>query len=289
MAHARYYKTLFVPSLEGQHLLWKNEIVKIATRVDEIVQLGNIIGTSEEMKDTANYGSNLATMNYTLLWRATFSNWTQIIGPNEILALNFPEEWTNKKTNKLLRERWFSKETAGAYQTASVNKNRLVTHGGLTYGEWVNIGKPETAQEAADLLNKKYNGSLYQGECYRLDGKPSYAANPIFADPLWELYGSWVTAHEDPPFGQIHGSGGLNTIEGRQALTAPYSVLNHIDNASYTNFGSIITIKGKPFFSVSPDIPKDKIIRRMIRPWQVYIEKVPVVDLRDELFEDDSE
>lgn len=284
MPTARYYKSLFIPSLEGQYLLWKKEVLEVAKRVDEIVQMGNIIGCNEVMADKRNRGPNNALINYILIWRASYYTWTQLIGPNEIMALNFPDLWTCEATNKLIRDNWFGTFTDAKFQTATVNKKRLVTHGGLTYGEWLSIGKPETAEEAAEELNKKYNGTLYQGECFKLHGRPNYYANPIFADPLREVYGSWITAPDDPPFGQIHTENGLNTIEGRDTLNAPLSLMGYLDDVKYTSFGSVVTIRGKKFTSIAPEIPMDDIIKIMPKNWSIYVEKIPVIDIRDEIF-----
>ena len=284
MPRARYYKTFFLPGLEGQYLLWKNEAAKIAARVDEIVQMGNLIGCSERMKDKERLGPNLATLNYIALWRSTYSNWTQLIGPNEIMALNFPDEWTNMDSNRILRRRWLE-DTESPFLVASSNKGRLVSHGGLTYGQWVAIGRPTEAKEAARLLNEKFSKSLYLGRSYRLGNVPNYSADPVFADPVWELYPSWISAPEPMPFHQVHASGGLNTQLGHEALTAPFSLFSHVE-VNYLSFGSLLTLPdGGKFYSLSPEFPRDEIIKWLPTPWRFYIEKTPVVDMRDEIFE----
>lgn len=288
MPKARFYKTLFLPPIEGQHLIWKNSYAPIAGKVDEIVQLGNLVGCSDRMKDNSYNGPNAAVLSYIALWKSTYSNWTQVVGPNEIMALNFPDEWTNIESNRLLRRRWLTdhKKNWSAFLTAGVNKGRLVTHGGLTHGEWVKIGKPKTAEEAAERLNDKYCGTLYQGKCFKLNKRPNFSANPIFADPVMEVYPSWITAEEDTPFDQVHSGGGLNTIQGRLALNEKYSLLLHVDNVRYFSFGSLVEITGHTFLSIAPDITKDKIIRKLPEPWNVYIEKIPVIDMRDDYFID---
>lgn len=287
MPRARFYKTLFLPPLEGQYLMWKNEFSQFANKVDEIVQLGNIIGITDRVKDSADRGPNQAALNYIALYRSTFPNWTQLIGPNEIMALNFPDEWTNAESLRLLRRRWLL-DDPNLFVTAAVNKKRLVTHGGLTYGEWVEIGRPETPEEAAGLLNEKYARTLFQGDCMKTTGRPSFSANPIFADPIREVYGSWITAPVAPPFHQLHSSGGLNTAEGRNALS-PFSLLEHVDGVRYTNFGSVVDIRGALFTSVYVDFPKNSLIKKLPRPGQPLLEKIPVIDLRDEIFDDSSD
>lgn len=285
MAKARYYKTMFLPSINGQYLLWTKEYKTLAARVDEIIQLGNVIGITDRMKDSDERGPNLALLNYLLLWRSTFPEWTQIIGPHEILALNYPGEWTNPASNKILRRRWLEGQGKENFQVAAVSKNRLVTHGGLTYGEWRSIGSPTNPHEAARLLNDKYHGTLHQGNCYALGGKPSFSANPIFANALMEIYPSWITAGEPMPFHQVHGSTGLNTIEGRQYLDSEYSLISYADTVRYYNHGSYVVIGDKAFVNVAVDFPQETLIKKLPEPWTPYIEKMPVVDVRDELFE----
>jgi hypothetical protein len=284
MARARFHKTFFMPSLEGQFKLWKNELSTINPKVDEIIQLGNIIGCSPLTKDKETRGPNEALLNFIGLWRSTYSNWTQIIGPNEILALNFPDEWTNMTSNRILRKRWLEGEL-GRFQVASVSKGRLVTHGGLTYGLWCELGRPTDVHEVARLLNERYAGSLYQGPCYRLGNGPNFAANPIFAHPYRELYPSWITSQEPMPFKQIHGSLGLNSVDGRAALQDSFTSLEYLEKVSYTFYGSVVTVRGgKTFLNVAPEFPVDKLVSYVPSPWRLYIEKIPVVDLRDELF-----
>lgn len=283
MPRARFYKTFFLPGLEGQYNLWKMEARLIASKVDEIVQFGNLIGCSPRMADKERLGPNLTVLNFIALWRSTFSNWTQLVGPNEIMALNFPDEWTNTESNRILRRRWLE-DVEGRFLVASSNKGRLVTHGGLSHGQWVELGRPATAKEAAALLNEKFSGKLSLGRAFRLGQIPNYSVDPVFADPVREVYPSWLATPDPMPFSQIHSGGGMNTPEGREALTAPFSLLTHLD-AKYMNFGSVATLPDGPqFISIAPEITTRNIIKYLPPPWRFYIEKTPVVDLRDEIF-----
>lgn len=284
MARARFYKTLFIADVAGQYKYWKTELATIVNKVDEVVQLGNLIGCSDLVKDKTKIGPNLTVLNYVALWRSTFPNWTQIMGSNEILALNFPDNWTNAETNRLLRRRWLT-DGEDKFLVASTNKHRLVTHGGLTHGQWVDLGRPETAEEAARLLNEKWTGSLYFGEAYRLGDPPNFRASPIFADPVREVYSSWLTSGEPAPFSQVHAAGGLNTQVGHEALSSSFSNFEFIEEARHTNFGSVVKINGAEFTALTQEMPRDYLFTRLPEPWEVYIEKVPVVDKRDEIFE----
>lgn len=286
MPVARYHRTLILPGLEGQWRLWNKDIKNYARKMGEIVQLGNLVGLNDELKDGEYRGPNLALLNYIALWRATFPQWTQLVGPNEVMCLNFPGEWTNTVATRQLRRLWFGGDHDEQYRmhTAAVNKGRLVTHGGLTHGQWVEIGRPTDANEAARLLNEKFDRQLYLGDCYSLGGTINFASNPVFADALRELYLSWLVSGEDMPFSQIHGSPGLNTIEGRGFLKSEYAEFFEECTIRYYNHGSLVSLGEKHFLNVAIEFPKNKAINHPPPPWTWYIEKMPVIDSRDEIF-----
>lgn len=284
---ARNYKTLFLTDLNGQYKMWKTSVLGVCNSVDEVVQMGNIVGCSDAASDIprrGRRGPNLSMLKYVLLWRATFERWTQLVGPNEIAALNYPDEWTGPDSNDYLRNAWLMDGSRVGMKTAAVNKNRLVTHGGMTYGEWLDIGKPDDPEVAAQRLNEKYNSTLYQGECFVLNQRPNFAANPIFCDPVMELYPSWVTAPVAPPFGQVHTQG-YNSVFGREALQSNFSMAKFVDDVVFTNYGSRIELKGSFFFSLSQPIPDDEIVSSYPNGWRMYVEKTPVVDLREGILE----
>lgn len=246
-------KTLIVPSLDGQYKLWKNDLVLEANEANEIYQLGNLISINDNFKDKEVKGPNRAILGFIDLFKSTTTQWHQIIGTNEITALNFPDNWTNKYSLRFLKRWWFDD---GFFKVADVSKNRLVTHGGLTYGEWVNIGRPETAREAAGLLNEKYAKTLYQGECFKLGNGPNYAANPIWSDPYIELYNSWLTTTEVCPFNQLHGSAALNRPFAREMINSELTPLFFLSSLSFRKWGSIAQIKGAYFTAVDLDLEK---------------------------------
>lgn len=242
------YRTLFISGVHGQFRLWKRNIEPEINTSDKSIQLGNIIGCNGYAKDKGDRGPNNAILKYNKMAAMKNIEWVQIIGSNEMAALNFPEEWLCLESRKFLRDLWFdSKSTA---KVADVDKGRLVTHGGLTYGEWISIGSPKDAKEAAERLNDRYLKTLYQGDAYKLTGKPNFSANPIWADPLLETYGSWITAPVECPFNQIHGSSNLYLKENRSLTTDPNSLISYADKVSFNNYGSIVTIKDRKFTSV---------------------------------------
>jgi hypothetical protein len=268
-----YNRTLFLTSIKGQYKLWRRELAPACNRADSIVQFGNVIGCNSLVKDKEQFGANEATLKFVLLYRSTQENWIQLVGTNEIAALNLPTEWTNSTSRKILRDAWLGANPT--MKVAAVDKGRLLTHGGLTYGEWLSIGSPENVYEAAEKLNEKYAGTLHQGSCFKLDGIPNFAANPIWADAITEVYGSWITAPVPMPFDQVHGAGNINSEEGRLALGEKSSLLNHADQIRFRKFGSIVTVKKMQFTAIDIQLP-DNIVTMIPQHQSLYIEKTQV-------------
>lgn len=246
-------KRLFIAELEAQFMIWRKVIVHEATKVDEVFQLGNILSISENMKDGEKYGPNESILNFVDLYSGTHDGWKQIIGPNEITILNQPGRWTNDRTDHKLRSKYFSEDPF--FKIAEVSGSRLVSHGGLTHGEWISLGRPETASEAAKLLNEKYARSLYMGESYLITGKPNFSANPVFADPLLETYPSWIGSEDSCPFPQMHAGRSLNSRVGRAMVASDFGILRFIDKVSYRRTGSYALINGAIFGNVSLNLP----------------------------------
>lgn len=262
-------RTLIIPSLNGQYRLWKNHLVLEANKADEVIQLGNIVSVSDNIVDKEVKGPNRAILGYIDLYKSTTNRWKQLVGPNEITALNFPSEWTNKYSFRYLKQWWFDDYFL---KVATVSKNRLVTHGGLSYGEWVNIGRPDTAQEAADKLNEKYHKTLHQGKAFKLGDGPNYAVNPIWADPYFELYNSWLTTTETLPFNQMHGSGSLHNAVARKLINDENSTLSLLDKISFRKWGSIANVKGSFITGVDLDL-EDKLLPSFPKGKAVLMEK----------------
>lgn len=270
---SEFKKTIFLSGTYGQYKAWRNVMAPACNLADEVIQLGNTISCSNNLKDRENQGPNEAILKYLMLYRATEHNWVQLVGTNEIAAFNFPEEWTNATSRKMLRDGWFSKEPTMV--TAAVNKGRLVTHGGLTFGEWIEIGKPDTAEEAAARLNEKYAATIYQGPSYKLGNSPNFYANPIWADPLIETYPSWVTAPIEMPFDQVHGSTTANNRFARQLIGDKTSILNHLDSVRYPRYGSRVYVKGREFLGINIEYP-DKLVDSLPNSQSIYIEKTRI-------------
>lgn len=269
------HRTLFIADMHGQYNVWKNNVTVAANESDTVIQMGNLIGCNDFAKDHKTRGPNEAIVTFAKIWNATDERSVQLVGPNEIMALNSPGEWTNSTTDKNLRDAWLPQDAPMI--TAYVDKGRLVTHGGVTYGEWVKIGKPETADDAAQRLNEKYFRTLNQGSSLALGNVPNFAANPIFADPILETYGSWITAEERCPFPQIHAEKSLTRKESRALVTETgvFTLQGYVENPSYRSFGSLCEIREQVFIAVDLDL-EGKIINRLTRPKNLYMEQAIV-------------
>jgi len=244
-------RTLYVAELQGNSGLWRELVSQEAQKADRVVQLGNFLGM----------GQSMAARNKTLLklvnaYRYTQEDWLQIAGPNELVALNYPEKITDAEGDAILRRLWFATETnEPSMLTAGVDKGRLVSHGGLTHGLWLQLGKPTSAAEAAAAINERYANSNFQGTAWKLGHRPNFAANPIWADPLRETYPSWITAEESCPFGQIHGASNLNSGVGLELRDEPNGYLRWLEEVRQKSYGSILRIGGSQFIGLTLGLP----------------------------------
>lgn len=266
----KFLRVLYLPAIEGQYKLWQRLLERETAASDEVYQFGNIIGLNEYAKDVSdNRGAN-QDMLVAIASRLQLTRWNQLIGPNEIAALNMPQEWTNQKSRKILRDLWVGENSA---KVAMAVRGRLFSHGGLTYGEWVDIGRPNNAPKAARLLNEKYSGTLYQGRCYALGNAPNYSANPIWAHPSRELYPSWITAPEALPFDQITGGGSLNEPEGRLLADGEESIYRYLDKVRFHRYGSKLEINGQRIISLGLTL-KEEPMSALSDDRQLYVERL---------------
>lgn len=254
------FSTLYLPGLFGQWKVWEKDLSKICKNSDKVIQLGNITGFNEEIinkKATSRNFNSFLLENVLSSW-AIDENWIQILGANEVIMLtDIKEKYIDNEAAKVLRESYFSEQSNLKYLIATSENNRLITHGGLTYGEWENIGKPETAEEAANRLNEKYNKKLYFGESVRTGYPPQLDANPIFCDDILELYPSWLYAKESCPFEQVFAQT-VNNTRGRVAFQNEYSPLYWFNKKSviFPNIGSVLRIKDTQFIGLDINLNK---------------------------------
>lgn len=259
----------FLGNIHGQKDLYTSQLKPHLKNLDHVLQMGAFIGL---MKGLVDETKNNESLLREALEKTKNHEWTMLVGPNEMLALNFPDHFTNLKSGHMLRQLWFTENDDARMKVAISNNERLITHGGLTHGEWVSIGKPQTSEEAAYRLNMKYSKRLFVGESIALGYKPNHSANPIFADPYLEFFPSWLTSNDEMPFTQIHSSQSLNTEKGREILNDELNPLHHAEKVLFRKYGSIINIGEKQIISVDTQMP---ILRdtKLYKNTSVYVEK----------------
>lgn len=267
-------KTLFFGDLKGQFRIFKNGLFPAMLEVDKIVCMGNLVNCHEDFADKEEIGRNNAILNY---WEKVVErvDTVRLMGAHEVMALNFPGKWTNSESTDFLRDNWLG--NTPKWFTATEDNGRLVSCGGLTHGEWVSIGRPETAAEAAEKLNEKYEKTLKQGRCLVLDGKPNLAANPIWADSLVEFYPSWIYSGETCPFDQIHTGKSLNTEIGRMIAADEFNPLFFVDYKSYHKFGSVVEVNDAMFRCIDFDLtlnPVDPVLSNLPKGRVFYVENI---------------
>lgn len=271
---------MILPNLYAQYSIWKQNLLPECKRSDVVISTGNLIALNEAIEEEDKKRANEVTVASVLAY-ANYERWVQLLGPNEAIALNNPTEWTTVSTVRTIREAWYDKKI---WKVSAVMYDQLVTQGGLTYGEWIDLDRPQTAREASDRLNEKYECVNYFGPCYWLNNRPNFAANPIFADPYYEFYNSWIMAPEDCPFDQVHTSGSLSTFLGRQALD-PHNLspISMVTSVQYKRYGTETYIGrqriiGSDFYLQGPISDKG-----YSRSRKIYTQSVPLneVDLYD--------
>ena len=182
----------------------------------------------------------------------------QLIGNHEASYLDGPVfgSWhvSVATTRTLLRWVRFDQARLAASVDSREYGDVLVTHAGLTRWLWLEIGKPATAADAADALNRLLHkdrkrafapGTLLEGDGFSR-GQPSV----VWAEAGSELYESWV-GHR-PPFGQVHGhSSAFDWDRDRWSPGMPLEATHRavIDREARH---LTVVIGGKPFVGIDP-------------------------------------
>lgn len=173
--------------------------------------------------------------------RQAARRWVQLIGNHEAQYLGagrfFPQP-LNPTDTQLLRTWWLRDRVrvAAAVRLAD-GEEFLLTHAGLTFQAWRELGEPVTATTAAELLNTRPEPLLW-----------------AFEGPLWAeattVYQSWQRAPHPPPFGQIHGHSSIVSYRGETWLcderTRQRSTVDWMARHTFTR------ISGARFIGVDP-------------------------------------
>jgi hypothetical protein len=137
------------------------------------------------------------------------SQWIQLVGNHEGQYLepgqSFWAERLRPSDAALIRTWWNTGWLRVAVAIRSGDNDLLVTHAGLTVSAWQALGSPETATEAARLLNDR-PPLIWSGI------EPAGLAGPLWAEAGTEVYEPWMRWYAMGgmvPFDQVHGHSSL--------------------------------------------------------------------------------
>ncbi len=150
--------------------------------------------------------------------------WIQLLGNHEFQHVGGPQFWNCDCSGEqvALLQHWYKTGLAKvAYGSDHLiadkldlsarslyepnNSSWLFTHAGLTQVWWDRIDQPETAEQAAEKINKltlrqkTVPGSLLFG------GPSNKSAGPVWAVSTTEVFSSWENDHNLMPFNQVYG------------------------------------------------------------------------------------
>jgi len=136
------------------------------------------------------------------------SQWVQLLGNHEACHLGGPlflHDELDPVTVATL-ERWYAEGQLGLGVALDTEVGPvLVTHAGLTYELWQQLGSPSTPSAAVTALNSRPDLAWRPG---RMLGDTTGTGGVLWAEAADELYASWLRAERDgvsAPFAQVHG------------------------------------------------------------------------------------
>ena len=129
--------------------------------------------------------------------RAPGGRWIQLLGNHEGQYVGGEPFWPQRLPDAdadLLRSWWLREQlrVAAAVRTADGDE-LLLTHAGVTFDAWRELGEPVSAATAAELLNTRPDELLWADR------------GPLWSEAGPDLYASWLDAPAPAPFGQAHG------------------------------------------------------------------------------------
>lgn len=273
----KFFRTSFIPDLHGKLGLLKEDVGERMLECERTIIMGNFLGVLPKV---------LLSDNNTLITSELFknnlfslSNWDLLMGENEIVVLtkalqnNGVTRGFSLEATSLLWEAWAGNNRR--IKVAYESHNRLVTHGGLTYNLWKEIGSPQTAKEASEILNKEFAGSMSGEVCYKTKQTPNFLVSPTFCDPISELYPSWLSVPtQQIPFSQIHASTSLKIEDSRNRFFQKHSI-GGLATLSRESFGSVLKMNsGGYFIGLSYDINTESTQNKLMKGESVYVEKI---------------
>jgi hypothetical protein len=173
--------------------------------VASVVQVGDLIDSGPDSTGVLDLVERFRTANP--------GRWVQLVGNHEAAALGGPGfgpfGTVASQADRRRVRRWWDDglmRIAVAVRAPVLGGDALITHAGVTRGFWENVGRPETASNAAGVIDRL---AVAEPEVvfragWMLGGNSSdRGAGPVWASPDIELIPSWDGA--PMPWAQVHG------------------------------------------------------------------------------------
>lgn len=203
--------------------------------------------------------------------------WTQLVGNHEAMHLNMSVPFFNSNcspdTIQTLQRWWeegqihLATSFTGESAKRLVLPETLVTHAGMTFGVWQRVGRPKSAAEVVQGIQKASVG-VYGKPGYMLGDRARWNAGVFWAHSTNETYPSWL--EEDMPFNQVHGHCPPFNFErndwwvGKSSMYRrgkPYTFAYPDDRAYVLHTRSAAT-----FVCIDPGFEKSQPVAR-VQPW----------------------
>jgi hypothetical protein len=182
------------------------------------------------------------------LMRENPGRWVQLAGNHEQLYVAAPVfQWRDELDTATIEtlQRWWndgSMQLAWAFESSGIDVRRpggvlerigtggvLVTHAGLTYGMWRELGAPSSASAVAAVINAERHE--HTSRVWRpgrmLERWNNTHAGVVWAEAGHELLESWIAAQMAPGFHQVHGHS--SAYWWRNAKWSPADLARRVD------------------------------------------------------------
>jgi hypothetical protein len=189
--------------LSGHYWAWSEALTDLGVDIETgdvpddlwIVQVGDLVHKGPDSAKNVELADRLLASG----------RYVQLVGNHEsqyVGGIPFWGRTVGAQAAATMKSWWREGKMQVAIGLDTEHGSLLVTHAGLTFDRWVELGRPEDVAEAARKVNDMPKGAKF-GPGWMLDaGRHGEKVGPVWAHPTREVYEGWV---DGAPFGQVHG------------------------------------------------------------------------------------